>query len=203
LFDPGEEIEAVQIEVRPAKKRIPYFKIRYICNYNNPGLRFMPTIHYNKQLLIAGIIFTLHNTEEAFGFRQFRFDENPLMHIPRNGEMTMAIVIITLLAWIAIGWIALQPQIKPKRFLLTTLVSVFLFNAFIPHILGAIYVGGYFPALVTAVILYLPYTYWMLPRLYNEFGDRRSFYITVGQGICIAIALTGFSQLAGYLIYRL
>jgi len=163
----------------------------------------MPTLHYNKQLLIAGILFTLHNSEEAIGFRLFRFDENALMHITHNGEMTMAIVIITLLALIAIGWSVLQPRIGPKRFVLTTLASIFLFNAFIPHILGAIYVGGYFPAVITAVFLYLPYAYWMLPRLYREFDSRKLFYITVAQGLCLALMLTFISQLGGFLLFQL
>jgi hypothetical protein len=166
-------------------------------------IRIMPTLHYNKQLLIAGLLFTLHNSEEIFGFRQFRFDEYALMHITRNGEMITAIVIITLLAWIAIGWSMLQPRINPKRFVLTTLVSIFLFNAFIPHILGAIYVGGYFPAVITAVFLYLPYAYWMLPRLYREFDSRKLFYITVAQGICLTLVLTFISHLGGFLFCQL
>jgi hypothetical protein len=163
----------------------------------------MPTLHYNKQLFIAGLIFTLHNTEEAFGFRQFRYPEGILNHIPPAGEMITAIIIITLIAWIAIIWTTFQTKTGPKRFLLTTLVTVFLINAFIPHILGMIYLGSYFPAVVTAIILYLPYVYWILPKLYNEFETRKSFFITAAQGICLALILVFLTQTAGYLINRL
>lgn len=163
----------------------------------------MPTLHYNKQLFIAGLIFTLHNTEEAFGFRQFRYPEGILNHITAAGGMTTAIILITIIAWIAIVWISAQKHTGPKRFLLTTLTIAFLFNAFIPHILGMIYVGGYFPAVVTAIILYLPYVYWILPKLYNEFETRKLFFKTAAQGICLALFLVFLTQTAGYLINHL
>lgn len=163
----------------------------------------MSTLHYNKQLFIAGLIFTLHNTEEAFGFLQFRYPEGILNHIPTAGEMITAIILITVIAWIAIVWISVQKRTNPKRFLLTTLATVFLFNAFIPHILGMIYLGSYFPAVVTAIILYLPYAYWILPKLYNEFETRKSFFRTTAQGICLALFLVFLTQATGYLIDKL
>lgn len=160
----------------------------------------MPSIHFNKQLLIAGLIFTLHNTEEAFGFRYFRYSDSLLFHLPTADEMIPAIVLITLIAWIAIIWVCFRPSVAPKRFLLTTLVSAFLINAFIPHIIGTIYLGCYFPAVITAVLLYLPYVYWMLPRVYNEFDTRRSFLKTVAQGISLALLAVFVTQFASYLI---
>jgi len=163
----------------------------------------MSTLHYNKQLFIAGLIFTLHNTEEVFGFRQFRYPEGILNHIPHGKEMTTAIVLITLIAWIAIIWTTVQTKTDPKKFLLTTLVTAFLFNAFIPHILGAIYFGGYFPAVVTAVALYLPYVYCILPKLYDEFETRKAFLRTVAQGISLALFLVFLTQTAGYLICKI
>lgn len=162
----------------------------------------MPTFHYNKQLLIAGLIFTLHNTEEAFGFWQFRFPEGLLIRTPEAGEMITAVALITLLAWIAIVWVIRKGGFFSKRFLLTTLAAVFLINAFIPHILGAIYLGSYFPGVVTAVLLYLPYVYWMLPGIYNEYDSRKSFFIAFVQGICISLFFVLVTQLAGFLIYN-
>jgi hypothetical protein len=160
----------------------------------------MSSIHYNRQLFIAGLLFTLHNTEEAFGMRYFVHSETLAIHLPAVRQMVPAIVLITLLGWIAIGWVCAGKNDNTKRFLLTTLLLVFLVNAFIPHILGALYVCGYFPGVVTSVLLYLPFTYWLLPAVYRTYDSRRSFFVAAGQGICLALLALFITQFASYLI---
>ena len=58
-------------------------------------------LNYNKHLLISGLLFTLHNVEEAIGFARFSYPENLNLPLepPTVERMISAIVLITLIAW--------------------------------------------------------------------------------------------------------
>jgi len=74
----------------------------------------MNTLNYNKQLLIAGIIFTLHNIEESIGFAHFVYPQNlnlPL-HPQSVGTMIPAIILITIIAWGVLFWVYRHDIIK-------------------------------------------------------------------------------------------
>ena len=150
---------------------------------------------YNKQLLIAGTLFTLHNAEEAIGFSHFIFPAIiPLPIRPHNADaMIWSVGLITIIAWILILWANTQAKESNRKNLLLILVSVFVANAFFPHILGTIVLQCYFPAVITSVILYLPYSAWILPKLYRTYTDSHQFFIIIIGGlslaVCLAIAL--------------
>jgi len=152
----------------------------------------MSKLDYSKQLLIAGILFTLHNLEEAIGFSHFVYPPNlPLAIRPHNADtMIWAIGLITLIAWGLILWANNQPRESTRKNLVLIFVSVFIANAFFPHIAGTIVLQRYFPAVVTAVVLYLPYSGWILPKLYRAYPKHQDFYIIVTGGLSLAICLT-------------
>jgi len=151
----------------------------------------MSTINYNKQLLLAGVFFTLHNTEEAIGFSAFVYPSNlPLtMPAPTGRSMIIAIGLITVIAWaLILGANAQQKEINQKK-LLIALGSVFLVNAFFPHITATIVLRRYFPAVITSIILYLPYSLWILPKLYRSYPGHNLFYQTAITGLILGTGL--------------
>ncbi len=147
---------------------------------------------YNKQLLIAGTLFTLHNLEEAIGFLHFVFPPNlPLAIRPHNANaMIWSIGLITVIAWGLIMWANNQPRESSRKNLLIIFISVFIANAFFPHIAGAIVLQRYFPAVITSVLLYLPYSAWMLPKVYRSYPKHNQFFIIMIGGLSLAICLT-------------
>jgi len=151
----------------------------------------MTKLDYNKQLVIAGILFTLHNIEEAIGFRSFIYPVSmPLpIHPPSANALILAVELITIFVWALIIWANIQPKELSRKNLLIILVSVFLVNAFIPHIAGSLILQRYFPALITSIVLYIPYSVWILPKLYRSYPSKNQFYMVMIGGLSLAAVL--------------
>lgn len=142
------------------------------------------SLNYNKQLVLAGILFTIHNFEEAIGFSRFVYPADFPLTIPPN-SMILAIALITIIAWGLILWTNIQQNELNRKDLLLIFVSVFAVNAIFPHIVATIILQRYFPAVITAAILYLPYSIWLLPKLYCSYPKHRQFYLTATSGLIL------------------
>ena len=151
----------------------------------------MSTLNYKKQLLLAGCLFTLHNLEETIGFFRFVYPPDlPLAMVPlKANAMILAIGIITGIAWTLILWANHQSKETNRKNLLLILVSVFLVNAFFPHIVGTIILHGYFPAVITAIVLYLPYSFWILPKLYRSYVSPEYFFGIIIRGLFLTLSI--------------
>ena len=151
----------------------------------------MSKLDYNKQLLIAGMLFTLHNIEEAIGFSRFVYPDNfPLsIRIHTDNNMILTVGMITVIAWILILWANIQPNELNRKNLLLIFVSVFIGNAFFPHIVGTLVLQRYFPAVITSIILYLPYSIWILSKLYRSYPNRNHFFVILIAGLTLAAGL--------------
>lgn len=151
----------------------------------------MSGVNNSKQLLIAGALFTLHNIEETVGLVHFVYPTHlPLGLRPHNSNAVMlAIGLTTIIAWLFILWANSQAKESNRKNLLTILLSVFIVNAVFPHIVGTIVLQRYFPAVITSVVLYLPYSFWLMPKLYRSYTSRFDFYILITGGLCLALVL--------------
>ena len=111
------------------------------------------------------VIYMLHQTEEHLwpgGFRQFAN-----AHVFKSGnddwpvdEGGVALVNIGYV-WLPVGLAALFPG--PLRWLGLGWIGLTLINA-ITHIVTSIRFRVYNPGLVTSIVLFLPFTIWMLAR---------------------------------------
>ncbi len=150
----------------------------------------MKPIKYRRQLFTAGIIFTIHNLEEAIGFAYFSYPKPlPLPMASSAKPMILSIILITIIAWVAILWALRRESKTASKNILTALIAVFLVNAIFPHIAGTLVLGKYFPAAVTSVVLYLPYSCWMLPKLQREYLLKKHFYRSIVVGLLVSILL--------------
>jgi hypothetical protein len=151
----------------------------------------MSGINHSKQLLIAGALFTLHNIEEAVGFAHFVYPHDLPFGLRSHNStaMMLAIGLTTIIAWLLIMWANIQTKESNRKNLLTILVSVFIVNAVFPHIIGTIVLQRYFPAVITSVVLYLPYSLWLFPKLYHSFTSRNDFFILITRGLCMTLVL--------------
>lgn len=151
----------------------------------------MSQLNYKHQLLIAGALFTLHNIEETIGFSLFVYPTDfPLAIRPQNANaMILAICLITIIALGLIMWANTQSNELNRKNLLIILVSLFIANAFFPHILATIVLQRYFPALITSIALYLPYSFWILPKLYRSYPKHDQFHQVVIGGLLLGTVL--------------
>lgn len=171
-------------------------------SYNVNNLKCgMKPIYYDKQLLTAGSIFTVHNIEEAIGFAYFTYPKHlPLPMAPSAKPMILSIILVTIIAWAVIFWALKRKNETASKNLLTALIAVFLVNAILPHIAGTLLLGQYFPAAVSAVVLYLPYSCWMFPKLRREYLTKKHFYTTMTIGLLISFLLVILVQVISSLI---
>ncbi|MDR3652457.1 MAG: HXXEE domain-containing protein [Paludibacter sp.] len=151
----------------------------------------MTKLNYKRQLLLAGILFTIHNAEEAIGFSYFKYPAGfPLsIHPPSTNAVLLSIGIITIIAWGLIMWANIQPKELFRKNLLIVFVAVFLVNSFFPHIVGTLVLQRYFPAVITSIVLYLPYAIWILPKLYRSYPHHNQFFIVMIGGLSLAALL--------------
>jgi hypothetical protein len=152
----------------------------------------MKELNYNRQLLICGLLFTLHNIEESVGYAYFTFpSEIKLPFTPPSAQsMISAVVAITIIAWFILFIAFRSKKVNFKRNVLAVIITVFLFNALFPHIASAIVLLRYTPAVVSSILLYLPYTLVIMPKLYHNFQPRAMFYKLVIPWMIIAGLLT-------------
>lgn len=111
------------------------------------------------------VIYMLHQTEEHLwpgGFRQFAN-----AHVFKSGnddwpvyEGGVALINIGFV-WLPVGLAALFPG--PLRWLGLAWVGLTFFNA-ITHIVTSIRLRIYNPGLITSIVLFLPFTIWVLVR---------------------------------------
>lgn len=147
--------------------------------------------NYNRALFISGLLFTIHNIEEAVGTAYFVLppDVSLPIELPGTVPMIWSVVLITLIGWCVILWAVRQPHVVRKRNILTFLVLLFLINALIPHIAASIALRKYTPALFTSVFIYLPYALFNLPKLYRQFEIKKQFYGVLFLGILATLAI--------------
>jgi len=157
-------------------------------------------ISLKKHLWISGFIFTLHNLEEAIGFWYLDLD---FKQITLSGfSMLYSIVAITIIAWIAIVWVIVNANVLHRLRLLTLFSVIFLTNAFFPHILGAVYTKFYFPALITSVLLYIPYSVWLLLHLKKEYATLQQLGKIIGVGLVVTWIFVLLLQLIANMIFN-
>jgi len=164
----------------------------------------MSTLNYKKQLLLTGCLFTLHNLEEAFGFSRFVYPPAlPLDFVPlQSNAMILAIGIITVIAWALILWVNHQQKETNRKNLLIILASIFLVNAFFPHIVGSIILHRYFPGVITSIVLFLPYSGWILPKLYRTYVSPEYFLGIILRGFFLAGSLVIILQLSITILFH-
>ncbi|HLP04455.1 MAG TPA: HXXEE domain-containing protein [Paludibacter sp.] len=162
----------------------------------------MSGLNYKKHLLVTGFLFTLHNMEEAFGFSRFIYPTQLPAYLPQPLSMIWAIGLITLLAWGFILVANIQYNENFRKDLLTIFATVFLVNAIFPHIAGTLFLHRYFPAVITSVILFLPYSIWLLPKLYKLYGKPIKFFGVATGGVFAGGIIALCLQLLTYMATR-
>jgi hypothetical protein len=128
-----------------------------------------------RALLAAPVIFICHVAEEAPGFvawanAHVEPDITPQMFWSVN----LSGLVMTLLA---IGAARLQPS--PASFLLVAgwLSFLMLANAAL-HLTATIMFQSYVPGVITALLLYLPYCFWVINKMLHAQSVRRAPMLT-------------------------
>jgi hypothetical protein len=132
-----------------------------------------------------------HNAEEAFTIPvwlpsrvhelEAKFGIRPPLTDP--GLFTIGVIVATIVPAI---WVLIASRSAPRSlgaYSIVVLYGVFAANALVPHLLGAVVLGGYVPGVITAVGLVVPFTIWLCRR---AVADGYASPIAVGVVLTIA-----------------
>ncbi len=143
-------------------------------------------------LALIAVTLAIHDAEEYFAFPLFlrSLDGRLSRWLPAPalqhsmGSLHLALILATVLPAIVIVWAIFSPR---HWLLIAALLveAVLLVNALF-HMLAAGLRGGYVPGLVTAVLINLPFGWYVFRRAVREGWIRRS---VVWQLIAVAVAL--------------
>lgn len=153
-----------------------------------------------KMLLwLVPVFLTLHNLEEALTMPAFIERRNATVSgsLPpiTYSQFLTALVIITLIPYmVALFWIGR----RWAAYLLVGLQAVMLINV-LAHSLLALSFGGYTPGLITALLINLPFSLYLLRRAVREGWMSRSALVWIFPiGLLIhGPALAGLMLLSG------
>jgi len=132
-------------------------------------------LSYRSVQRLLPVVIALHNAEEAI---------TAPAYLPRVGEyvarvpalrdagvvppsltqLYIALVVVTIVPAIMIGWSTSGPESAAKRGLVAVVAAALLWNVFLPHVSAMVVFRGYAPGGLTAVVVNLPFCVYFFRR---------------------------------------
>ncbi len=133
----------------------------------------MPT---RQALWLVPALLAVHNAEEALFFP--RYLPLVLARLPRGwqsvaaplttGQVWSALAVVTSVAFAVAWWAHRRPDNRTALWLLLLIQSAVLLNAFWHLAVAVVLFSGYAPGMVTALVLNLPFSLYLLRRAVRE-----------------------------------
>jgi hypothetical protein len=159
-------------------------------------MNFLNSIPFDRLLWLVPIFLTIHNLEEAPLMESWAKRlpvKLPLTITTR--QFVIAVTFITLAGFV-LTYIGVEYLANQTGYLLVLGMQVILaFNAFVPHITTTIRFRMYSPGVITAVLIMLPFSFYLFPRAFEEgILNWTQFWILLGMAP-FATALIAFLSL--------
>jgi hypothetical protein len=132
-------------------------------------MTFLNSIPLDRLLWLVPIFLTIHNLEEA-PLMESWYKRLP-MKIPltiTTRQFVIAVTFITVAGFL-LTYIGVEYLASPTGYLLVLgMQAILLFNAFVPHIATTIRFRMYSPGVITAVLIMLPFSFYLFRRAFAE-----------------------------------
>jgi hypothetical protein len=132
-------------------------------------LTFLNSIPFDRLLWLVPVFFTLHNMEEA-PFMEGWSKRLPLKIHPTvtTRQFVIAVTFLTLAGFL-LTYFGVEYLANQTGYLMVLgIQAILLFNAFVPHIAATIRFRMYSPGVVTAILITLPFSFYLFRRALNE-----------------------------------
>ena len=132
-------------------------------------MTFLDSFSFERLLWLVPIFLAIHNLEEA------PFMESWSKRLPvklpfsfTTRQFAVAVTFLTLAGFV-LTYFAVEYLASPTGYLMILGVqAIMLFNAFIPHIASTVRFCIYSPGVVTAMIINIPFSFYLFRRALNE-----------------------------------
>lgn len=150
-------------------------------------------------------VITLHNAEETVMTPAWLLPRLPELRArfgvaPLAADAGRLYAGLTLVTIVAAAWVAVAGRAAPRSwasYSLVCLFTIFLVNAFVPHVAGSLLLGAYTPGVFSAATLVVPFCLWFFTMALRErhFEPKR-FAIAFLAGVVLYVpglwAVLGF-----------
>jgi hypothetical protein len=134
------------------------------CRLQN--VRALDRLSFETAQWAFPLVVTLHNLEEAVWLP--RFWQNRSWHLPITArEFRIVTALVAILAYFLTYLSVRNGKKSIGAYMVATFSAIMLLNA-IWHVIATVYVQTYAPGVVTAVLLILPVTVYVLKRALRE-----------------------------------
>ena len=127
------------------------------------------SIPFDRLLWLVPVFLAIHNIEEAPLIAR-RYKRLPIKH-PLTISTRQFVIAVTLImiAGFVLTYFGLEYLANQTGYLIILgMQAILLFNAFVPHIAATIRFRRYSPGVITAVLLMLPFSFYLFPRAFEE-----------------------------------
>ena len=132
-------------------------------------MSFLNSLSFECLLWLVPIFFTLHNMEEA-PFMESWSKRLPLKIHPTvsTRQFVIAVTFLTLAGFL-LTYFGVEYLANQTGYLIVLgIQTILLFNAFVPHIASTIRFRMYSPGVVTALLITLPFSFYLFRRALTE-----------------------------------
>jgi hypothetical protein len=132
-------------------------------------MSFLDSLPFDRLLWLVPIFFALHNLEEA-PFMENWSKRLPLKIHPTvsTRQFVIAVTFLTLGGFL-VAYFGLEYLADQTGYLIVLgIQAILLVNAFVPHIASTIRFRMYSPGVVTAILITLPFSFYLFRRALSE-----------------------------------
>ena len=173
-------------------------------NFQPGKMTFLDSIPFDRLLWFVPFFFMLHNMEEA-PFMENWSKQLPLKVHPivSTKQFVIAVTFLTLGGFI-LTFLGMEILSQPIGYLLILGIQMILsFNTFVPHLLSTIRFRLYSPGLVTALLITLPFSFYLFRRALTEnLLTWNQFWILLGLAPFVMISAALLSLKIGQLLSK-
>jgi hypothetical protein len=143
---------------------------------------FINSISFDRLLWLVPVFLTIHNLEEAPFMEQW-YKRLPIK-LPitiTTRQFVIAVTFLTLAGFVATYFVLKYLANQTAYLIVLGIQAIMLFNAFVPHIATTIRFRMYSPGAITAVLITLPYSFYLFRRAFDENAlDWTQFWVLLG-----------------------
>ncbi len=153
-----------------------------------------------KIIKIVPFAFAIHNFEEAWAIcNTSQTYQNPF--VANVTQFIIAVSLFTTLGFVLVFGKKLYKTTRYYQYAITGFSGMLFLNVFFPHVLSAIYLQKYTPGLISAVMLILPLTGFLLWKIFqSKLFSTKQFVLTIFSGGLVGTILVAVFLTIGYIL---
>ncbi|CAG0989156.1 hypothetical protein ANRL2_03054 [Anaerolineae bacterium] len=129
----------------------------------------LDNLTFDQLLWLIPILLTIHNAEEAPGMASWSRKMPVRIHpIVTTRQFVIAVTLLTLACFVVTGFAIPSPKNSFGIYIMVGIQTIMLVNALAPHLIATIRFRMYAPGVVTAVLLNIPFSIYLIGRAINE-----------------------------------